>query len=78
MCNQNQAINLKPKIMKNVIIILMCCLFTVTTIAQNIITIDNSPQSTTTHQTLQDGLDAASAGDFIYIQPTPIHDPRPF
>jgi len=38
--------------------------------AQNIITIDNSPQSTTTLQTLQEALDAAVAGDHIYLQPT--------
>lgn len=56
--------------MKTIKITLLCCLFAMPAIAQNIITIDNSPQSTTTHQTLQDGLDAATSGDIIYIQPT--------
>ncbi|WP_178983846.1 right-handed parallel beta-helix repeat-containing protein [Winogradskyella helgolandensis] len=39
--------------------------------AQSIITIDNNPNSTTTHQTLQDAHDAATAGDIIYVQPSP-------
>lgn len=56
--------------MKTLKITLLCCLFAITATAQNIITIDNSPQSTTTHQTLQDALDAADPGDIIYIQPT--------
>lgn len=56
--------------MKTLKITLVCCLIAITATAQNIITIDNSPQSTTTHQNLQDALDAAAPGDFIYIQPT--------
>lgn len=56
--------------MKNLKITFICCLFAFTVTAQNIITIDNSPQSTTTYQNLQDALDAAVAGDIIYIQPT--------
>lgn len=56
--------------MKTIKITLICCLVAMSATAQNIITIDNSPQSTTIHQTLQDGLDAATAGDYIYIQPT--------
>jgi hypothetical protein len=38
--------------------------------AQTIITIDNSSQSTATYQTIQDALDNATAGDIIYVQPT--------
>ncbi len=56
--------------MKTLKITLLCCLFAFTATAQTIITIDNSPQSTTTHQTLQDALDAATAGDIIHVQPT--------
>lgn len=56
--------------MKTLKITLLCCLFAITANAQNIITIDNSPQSTTPLQTLQEALDAALSGDIIYIQPT--------
>ena len=62
--------NHKLKAMKNFTITLIVCLFTFTANAQNIITIDNSPQSTTTHQTLQAALDAATVGDIIHVQPT--------
>jgi len=56
--------------MKTLKITLLCCLFTCIATAQNIITIDNSPESLTTYQTLQDAIDAAASGDIIYIQPT--------
>ena len=58
--------------MKTIKITLLCCLVAIATNAQNIITIDNSPQSTTTHTTLQAALDAAVAGDIIYVQPTAV------
>jgi hypothetical protein len=38
--------------------------------AQNIITIDNNPGSTTTYQTIQEAHDNANAGDTIYVQPS--------
>lgn len=39
--------------------------------AQTTITVDNTPQSTTTHTTIQAAIDAATAGDIIYVQPSP-------
>jgi hypothetical protein len=39
--------------------------------AQNVITVDNTPNSTSDYTTLQAGIDAAVAGDFIYLQPSP-------
>ncbi|MEW4922782.1 hypothetical protein [Algibacter sp. 2305UL17-15] len=38
--------------------------------AQTIITVDNNPGSTTTQQTIQEAIDAATAGDIIYVQPS--------
>jgi hypothetical protein len=45
-------------------------LFTLSLNAQNVITIDNGPQSTTTYTTLQDAVTNATAGDIIYVQPS--------
>jgi len=39
--------------------------------AQTTITVDNTPQSTTTHKTIQAAIDAATAGDIIYVQASP-------
>ncbi|MFD2541099.1 hypothetical protein ACFSSB_02110 [Lacinutrix gracilariae] len=39
-------------------------------LAQTIITVDNNPGSTTTHQTIQEAHDAATDGDIIYVQPS--------
>lgn len=39
--------------------------------AQNTITIDNTPQSTTQHTTIQQAHDAAADGDIIFVQPSP-------
>ena len=51
--------------------LLFCLLMTSgLAMAQTIITIDNSSQSTATYQTIQDALDNATAGDIIYVQPT--------
>lgn len=38
--------------------------------AQTIITADNNPGSTATHTTVQSAIDAATAGDIIYLQPS--------
>ncbi len=62
--------------MKNLSITLnaavLCCAFLAGSIAfaQTVITIDNNPGSTTTHQTIQAAHDAASSGDIIYVQPS--------
>jgi len=56
--------------MKTLKITLLSFLFTIAVTAQNIITIDNNPESTTAQQTLQEALDIAMSGDIIYIQPS--------
>jgi hypothetical protein len=67
---------LKPFIMKTVTFLskTMICFFigffTLSLSAQTVITIDNGPQSNTTHKTLQAAIDAASDNDIIYIQPS--------
>jgi len=51
---------------------LLCFILVSTSVlAQTIITIDNNPGSTTTYQNIQDAHDAATAGDIIYVQPSP-------
>lgn len=52
--------------------LLVTFLFAISTVfAQtNTITIDNDPQSTTTHKTIQEALNAAGIGDIIYVQPS--------
>lgn len=52
------------------ILLAVSMLFAYTTIAQNIITVDNNPGSTTTHQTLLAAVNAAVDGDIIYLQPS--------
>ncbi|MGB3591231.1 MAG: hypothetical protein WBA16_06040 [Nonlabens sp.] len=63
--------------MKNLVLpfvwIASCLLYTVGINAQTIITIDNTANSTTTYQTIQDAIDAASAGDIIHVQPSPLN-----
>jgi hypothetical protein len=51
-------------------VILFAILSVYATSAQNTITIDNGPQSTTTYKTLQDAVINATAGDIIYVQPS--------
>ncbi len=43
--------------MKTLKTTLICCLFAITAAVQNIITIDNSPQSTTAQQTIQNRIE---------------------
>lgn len=52
--------------------ILFALLSVVTLNAQNTITVDNTPQSTTTHTTIQAAIDAATAGDIIFVQPSAV------
>ena len=54
-----------------ILTVLCIGLFSAPITAQNTITIDNNPGSTTTYTTLQDAHDNAMAGDIIYVQPSP-------
>lgn len=52
-------------------VILFAILSVYATSAQNTITIDNTPQSSTQYTTIQAAHDAAVDGDIIYVQPSP-------
>jgi len=49
---------------------MLFCFISIMANSQTIITIDNSPTSITTFQTIQEAHDAATSGDIIYVQPT--------
>lgn len=53
--------------------LLTLCAFVVSiaAFAQNIFTVDNNPTAGAQYTSVQDAIDAASAGDFIYVQPSP-------
>jgi len=63
-------LNLKKGVSRTLKTTILICLISFIAKAQTIITIDNSPQSTTTYQTIQAAHDAATSGDIIYVQPT--------
>jgi len=66
----NISKNLKKGLNKTLKTTLLFCFISIMAKAQTIITIDNSPQSITTFQTIQEAHDAAASGDIIYVQPT--------
>jgi len=63
---------LKTKIMNSLKITLVACLFAITAIAQTVHTVDNRSQSGAQFTSLQDAIDAATAGDIIQIHPSAI------
>ena len=69
--NNSLFLGKTTKRFKQMLLILAVLFTSNLVVAQSIITIDNNPGSTTTHQTMQDAHDAATAGDIIYVQPSP-------
>jgi hypothetical protein len=67
--------NKQKDIMKKILFLLIAVLATQTTTAQNILIVDNTdknPSGSNYYSDLQEAIDAALSGDFIYILPSPI------